>query len=129
MAAGFDFREVRNIQRRLEKLKTAQLAHDMAGEMAARLLRMVKRRTPVQTGNLREKWTASEVSRQGDTYSISVYNNEEYAVYVEFGHRTRNYQKWVPGSFMMTISANELEKGLPRLLQKRMEAFLREAVR
>lgn len=129
MAAGVDFREMRSLQQRLEKLKTAQLAHDMADEAAARLLRMVKSRTPAQAGDLRSKWKASEVSRQGGAYTVSVYNSEDSAADAEFGCRTPDGRGWVPGSFMMTASAKQLERDLPGLLQERMDAFLKEAAR
>lgn len=51
----------------------------------------------------------------------------EYASYVEFGHRTPGGKGWVPGRFMMTVSASELEGMAPALLQRKLNAYLKEA--
>lgn len=68
-----------------------------------------------------------EVTKKGNTYEIMVINPVEYAPYVEFGHRTRNHQGWVPGRFMMTISADEVERQAPQILEKKLNKLLKEA--
>ena len=50
-------------------------------------------------------------------------NPVEYASYVEYGHRTSNHKRWVPGKFMMTISENEIKKIAPQLLEKKLATF------
>lgn len=67
-----------------------------------------------------------EVSREGDTYRISIINPVEYASYVEFGHRTRNHKKWVEGRFMLTISENEIRNAAPGILEKKINKWFRE---
>ena len=116
-----------------------------AKELAARLLRMVVKRTPVgdypkgtgkKGGTLRRGWTGEKrssakgyaesltVHHFGDTYVIEIVNPVEYASYVEYGHRTPNHKGWVKGRFMMTISEQELEKIAPRVLENKIKKYL-----
>lgn len=66
------------------------------------------------------------ISKNGDTYQIEIINPVEYAHYVEFGHRTRNHQGWVPGRFMLTISEKELESQAPKVLERKLMQYLGE---
>lgn len=114
-------------------------------ELAARLLRMVVKRTPTgeypkstgkKGGTLRRGWTGEKrssakgyadsltVHHFGDTYVIEIVNPVEYASYVEYGHRTANHKKWVKGKFMMTISEQELEKIAPKVLENKIKKYL-----
>lgn len=68
-----------------------------------------------------------EVVKKGDMYEIYVTNNVEYASYVEYGHRTRNHKGWVPGRFMMTISANEIQQQAPKIIEKKLMKLLGDA--
>lgn len=67
------------------------------------------------------------VKKVGNNYVIEVINPVEYAAYVEFGHRTRNHKGWVPGQFMMTISADELQRQAPRVIEKKLVKLLGDA--
>ncbi len=113
----------------------------LSKELAARLLSKVIKRTPVGQykngkvgGTLRRGWTAGkkradfieamEVNKKGGVYEIVVKNSVEYASYVEFGHRTRNHKGWVPGRFMLTISEQELEGDLERIIQNKLQKFM-----
>lgn len=116
-----------------------------AKELAARLLRMVVKRTPVgeypkssgkKGGTLRRGWTGEKrssaqnyadsltVHHFGDTYVIEIVNPVEYASYVEYGHRTANHKGWVKGKFMMTISEQELKKIAPKVLENKIKKYL-----
>lgn len=116
-----------------------------AKELAARLLRMVVKKTPVgeypkssgkKGGTLRRGWTGEKrssaqnyadsltVHHFGDTYVIEIVNPVEYASYVEYGHRTANHKGWVKGKFMMTISEQELEKIAPKVLENKIKKYL-----
>ena len=121
-----------------------------AKELAARLLAMVVKRTPVgeypkssgkKGGTLRRGWTGEKrssaqnyansltVHHFGDTYVIEIVNPVEYASYVEYGHRTANHKGWVKGRFMMTISEQELEKIAPKVLENKIKKYLREVTK
>ncbi|CUH95881.1 hypothetical protein P22_1967 [Propionispora sp. 2/2-37] len=80
------------------------------------------------------------VERIGKKYRIIIINPVSYASYVEYGHRQKagRYipaigkklkKGWSKGHFMMTISANEIRKEAPGILEKRFEAFLKEVLR
>lgn len=132
-----------------DKLKKLQdpdvFVEACAKELAARLLRLVVKRTPVgqypkgsgkKGGTLRRGWTGEKrasaqgyaeslkVNHFGDTYVVEIVNPVEYASYVEYGHRTANHKGWVKGQFMMTISEQELLKIAPKVLENRIKKYL-----
>lgn len=108
-----DYRELEKLRDNLEKLQQVDMekfCSDMAKEIAARLLRRVKQRTPVGQyepityrtkdgreitfnegktgGTLRNNWKMeTKVTKNGNVYEIEVFNPIEYASYVEYGHR------------------------------------------
>lgn len=88
-------------------------------------------------GTLRRGWTVGDTQKIGDTYQIEIINPTEYASYVEYGHRQtpgryipalgkRAKTAWVPGKFMLTISEKEINNIAPKLIEKKLEAKLRE---
>lgn len=70
------------------------------------LLRNVKQRTPVDTGQLRRSWELEK----GDLY-VKLFNRTEYGLHVEYGHRTRGGRNYVEGVYMLKTSfGNQKEK-------------------
>lgn len=126
-----DVKGLKALQKRLEKAADAAgkdaFYESAVKELAARLLTLVKKRTPVLSGTLRRGWTVGEMKKMNDGYEIEVVDPIEYASYVEFGHRTPGGKGWVPGRFMMTVSASELEGMAPAILQRKLNAYLKEA--
>jgi hypothetical protein len=134
----FDFSEfeafVDRFQKALDNQTIDRFIRDFLLEMAFRGGRKIKKRTPVGVypagsgrtgGNLRRNWRVGNVEKHGDAYVVEIYNNTEYASFVEYGHRAgKNSVKWVEGRFMMTISMQEIERELPRYLDKRMAELL-----
>lgn len=125
-----DFRQLERMQKQLEKLEDGQTAfcEACAKELTARLLALTGERTPVDTGELRRNWTVGSVERRGDEIVIEVSNALLYASYVEYGHRTANHKGWVEGRFMLTVSADEIEKAAPKLIEKKLKKFLEECL-
>ncbi len=128
---GFDVRELKKFRDSLVELEENidGVLEDCAKELAARLIREVKKRTPTDTGNLRRNWQVTGVTKDGFTYTIMVINQTEYAIYVEYGHRQqpgryvpainrRLKKSWVPGQFMMTISAEDIQRKAPQIVEK-----------
>lgn len=95
---------------------------ECAAELAARLLRKVKKRTPVgdysdtwelvddgenkflvesdrKGGELRRAWSCGTVQHYQGNYVVEVVNSKFYASYVEFGHRQQ------PGRYVPAIDA------------------------
>lgn len=128
----------------LEKNKD-QFIEQCAKELAARLLALVIKRTPVGQypagsgkvgGTLRRGWTGEQsqsaksyanslnVQHSGNIYKIEIINPVGYASYVEYGHRTRNHKGWVEGKFMMTISEQELQTIAPKVLEAKLRKYM-----
>ena len=70
---------------------------------------------------------ALPVFKRGRTFYIEVINPVTYASYVEFGHRTPGGKGWVAGRYFLTISEQKLEQVAPSVIEKKLEALLREA--
>lgn len=140
---------------RLQSMDLDRFCTQVSKELAARLLALVIPRTPVgqypkasgkKGGTLRRGWTAKTqeeaasggksdakayanalpVFKRGRTFYIQVINPVEYASYVEFGHRTPGGGGWVPGQYFLTLSEQDLERIAPGLIEKKLEALLRE---
>lgn len=145
-----DYSELEKLKEQIMKYgdpsKTDQFMKSCAKELAARLLAKVIKRTPVGQypagsgktgGTLRRGWTADQnanakayanslhVSKVGNDYVIEIINPVEYASYVEFGHRTRNHRGWVEGHFMLTISEDEIRRSAPKVLEKKLNDYLK----
>lgn len=129
-----DFRQFEDFQRKLQKLSNGDitaLCTNLTKEISARLLRKTIRRTPVGQyndgrvgGTLRRGWIIGTVNKTGNTYEIEIINPVEYAMYVEYGHRTRNHRGWVRGRFMLTLSEKEIENIVPKLIERRLKEYL-----
>ena len=70
---------------------------------------------------------ALPVFKRGRTFYIEVINPVHYASYVEFGHRTRGEGGWLAGQYFLTLSEKDLERVAPAVIEKKLEALLREA--
>lgn len=125
---GVDCRELKALKKKLENDTAAMdlFMRDSAKELAARALRKVVKRTPVDTGLLQSEWSVGGVYREGDCYKVEIYNPMEYASYVEYGHRTRSGDGWVEGQFFLTISEQELQRQSPAILEARIAKKLGE---
>lgn len=146
---NFKVKGLKELQKELNKLQDPnKFVESCAKELAARLLRLVVKRTPVGDysgdsytcasgeqhkghkvpgkvgGTLRRGWTIGEIRKEGNVYKIDIINPVEYASYVEYGHRTANHSGWVKGHFMMTISEQELEKIAPKVLENKIKKML-----
>ena len=91
---------------------------------ALEALNKTKKRTPVDTGELRRNWEISSVVRKGADLAVYLYNSKEYASYVENGHATRNREGWVEGYYMATISIEEIERKLPQRFNREFLKFM-----
>lgn len=148
--------KLRDNLQKLQDMDLDKFCEDVSKELAARLLALVIPRTPVgqypkssgkKGGTLRRGWTsktqadaasrggsndakayaeALPVRKSGNAYTIEVINPVEYASYVEFGHRTRGGDGWVPGQYFLTLSEQDLERLAPSVIERKLEALLRE---
>lgn len=90
------------------------------------------------SSDAREYASSLPVAKVGRTYRITVINPVHYASYVEFGHRQEpgRYvpaigkalkQGWVKGQYFLTLSERDLEGLAPGIIERKLEALLREA--
>lgn len=123
MSVTFDVSELEAFKNNLQGLQdqTDSIIIEALEEIVAREIRMVKKGTPVDTGTLRNAWRITDIRKAGNSFEVSVYNNMDYADYVEFGHRTRDHKNWVPGKFMLTVSEREIEKVMEEIVNRHLE--------
>ena len=144
---------------KLQSADLDKFCRDTSKELAARLLSLVIPATPVgkypkatgkMGGTLRRGWTARTeqeaasrggdsnaetyaqalpIKKQGSNYLVEVINPVHYASYVEFGHRTPGGKGWVAGQYFLTLSEQDLRALAPALIEKKLEALLREVFR
>lgn len=67
---------------------------DFLTKQGMRCLADTKRNTPVDEGTLREKWEIGKVQKNGNEKFIEIFNNLEYASWVEDGYHQR--KRFVP---------------------------------
>ena len=123
MSLTFDVGELKDFRVELKGFgdKIDGVIIEALNECVAREMRGVKTITPVDTGNLRRSWRISEIKKKGNSFEVTLFNNTDYADYVEFGHRTRDHKSWVPGKFMLTLSEREIEKQIEKIVDRHLE--------
>lgn len=103
---SMDFREFQDL---LDSFKEVQKQYEaflrkFLTEMGMRALAQTKKLTPVDTGNLRNRWELSQVYRKGDSLYIVLFNPVEYASFVEDGHMQR--RRFLPIQYLEDSPAN-----------------------
>lgn len=111
------------LKNRLTNKTAEELLKICAQEIAEKLAEAAKGRTPVDTGKLVGGYII-EVSTSGEFVSAELKNNVEYASFVELGHRTLSHTGWVPGKFMLTLAALDIEAMAPGILEGKIIDFL-----
>jgi hypothetical protein len=123
---GFEFSEMKLIKQNLIELNKASHAIHLkvAKRIAQLAIRKVKKMTPVgETGDLRNNWKF-HIVKKGDTYTMLIYNQIEYASFVEKGHRIVIGGKtigWVEGRFMLKLTEDEMNRIAPNMWKKEVE--------
>lgn len=126
---GFEFSEMHQLKASLIELnKASHIIHMKVAKRVAQLaIRKVKKMTPFDTGDLRQNWKY-DVIKKGDTYIVVIYNQLEYASFVEKGHRIVVAGKtvgWVEGRFMLKLTEDEMERIAPNMWKKEVEKEMR----
>lgn len=137
-----DFRELKELNERIQRAASQQQMDefytDLLDDMVNELHKNVIRRTPPgPTGLLKRSWFRTKAVRSGKAYRARIYNNVEYAPWVENGHRQqpgryvkaigkRLVKSWVPGKFMLRNSVLEYQRKAPAHIKMKSEEFLRK---
>lgn len=88
-------------------------------KLLSKLLKTVKKLTPVKTGHLRRSWKTNVISsNEGE-----LYNDVKYAVPVELGHRTKG-GGFVAGRFMLTRTLEGLEEQIKHDLNEEIQSYI-----
>lgn len=74
--------------------------------------------TPRKTGDLQKSWTLSPISKNANVFEMELSNNLDYAIHVEYGHRTRDGKGKVEGIHMLKNGTSRLEDRLPASIEK-----------
>ncbi|WP_338854783.1 HK97 gp10 family phage protein [Clostridium perfringens] len=125
---GADFNELENYVKNFRKMSIEfnKFLFDFLTKNALEALAKTKKRTPVDTGELRRNWEITRVVKRGDELLVYLYNGKDYASYVEEGHATRNREGWVEGYYMATISIEEVERNIPKRFDREFIRFMAE---
>ena len=130
---SFDYSEFQTLRNNFAKLTREfdSWMHQFLLKEGMRFIAEVKPRTPVDTGDLRNHWKLDGITRSGDTLQVWFVNPMEYATHVEYGHAkpykagaAEGSDDWVDGYFMMTVSLEVIQRGMPARFDKQFQAFL-----
>lgn len=112
---SFEFQEFKNFVDMTKKLSKTypKFLEDFLLKCAMDCLARTKKRTPVDTGELRRNWQLTNVIKRGNNFEITIYNTKIYSSFVELGHTTRDRTGWVEGYYMATVSIEELNSKIP----------------
>lgn len=138
----FEFDDMKQLKKKLKDMRKdlpSVFIYGCLQEIALLLLAKVVPRTPVDSGDLRRGWTIGQIQKVKGGWQIEVINPVEYAIYVEYGHRGVYVPElgvtlhvdthWTEGKFMLTLSEKEVERAIPRIIQKRLDHLLKTYLR
>ena len=140
---SFNFSQLVAFQKRLKQLDKKiqeKTCKNVADGLASKLVKATKQRTPVGKypkssdkvgGTLRRGWK-SKGFKIPRGYERIVYNDVEYAPYVEYGHRiVKNGQTvgFVQGRHMFEKSIAEVRKIADSYAKQKAEETIREVLR
>ena len=150
-----DFSELKKLQKQINDTIDGGIIDDfmkqLLQDIANLVIRKTKRRTPYSSGNLRRNWKATSVKKVGDNLFVDVYNNLEYASFVENGFRAhwvpghwegnvfvyeqdakegmyvgKDSGGWVEGQFMLKISVKEVENKMQKIIDAKSFVLLKK---
>lgn len=134
-----DFHELRDLNERIKAAASEQemdaFYTGLLDEMMNGLLKNVKRRTPYKDEHLKRNWFITHARRSGKHYRAEIYNNIEYAPWVENGHRQeigryvpaigkRLVRGFVEGKHMLRDGLFDLQRAAPNYIKTKSEEFL-----
>ena len=122
--SGYNF-EIKGIDNFLKDINNIQSnfqrdLENLIKKYGVYLFANTKKLTPVDTGQLRRSWQLKY--KKGDLY-IRLYNNKEYGLYVEYGHRTRGGKSYIEGAYMLKKTFEKTEKKFIKDLDKLFKKY------
>lgn len=92
-------------------------------KVTGKTLTIIKKNSQVDIEEVKKSWNASSIKKNGNDLMVEIYNNNEYAIFVEKGYRTRG-GGWVEGQFMLEKSVKEIEKVFEDIIGETFEKAL-----
>ena len=122
--SGYNF-EIKGIDNFLKNINNIQSnfqrdLENLIKKYGVYLFANTKKLTPVDTGQLIRSWQLKY--KKGDL-SIRLYNNTEYGIYVEYGHRTRGGKSYVEGVYMLKKTFEKTEEKFINDLEKLFKQY------
>ena len=122
--SGYNF-EIKGIDNFLKNINNIQSnfqrdLENLIKKYGVYLFANTKKLTPVDTGQLIRSWRLKY--KKGDL-SIRLYNNTEYGIYVEYGHRTRGGKSYVEGVYMLKKTFEKTEEKFTNDLEKLLKKY------
>jgi len=132
----FDITELKAYNAKLAALAGGDISKFLTAEtnkIGKMMLSDVKKLTPVgkyppssgkKGGTLRKGWRSKKL----DKHTVKIFNSTEYALYVEYGHRTRS-GGWVDGRRMLGRAEYNLmygENNINNILNADLEKFFND---
>lgn len=126
-----DFSELTKYRAKIGDAPVDQTMRAYLSEVSEYALRETILLTPVRTGTLRREWKLTKMSQfkrgSNTIFDIWLFNDTSYAMYVEYGHRTRRgktgLRRWITGQYMMRSGCGKVNVIMPRLMKKYLDAF------
>ena len=122
--SGYNF-EIKGIDNFLKNINNIQRnfqgdLENLIKKHGIYLFTNTKKLTPVDTGQLIRSWQLKY--KKGDLY-IRLYNNTEYGIYVEYGHRTRGGKSYIEGAYMLKKTFEKTEEKFTNDLEKLLKKY------
>lgn len=84
-------------QQRSVLVKYDKFLQMFAKRQGHKIIKLAKKKTPVDTGRLRNSYLDPVVRRDGEAITITISNNAKYSLFVEFGYRVTSRSRITGG--------------------------------
>jgi len=130
MAKGkFDYSEFVELYQTMEGIQKdfTDFLETFLLQQALVALRLVRPRTPVDTGTLRRMWQVSKVDVYGSFLVVYLVNPMEYASFMEdgFTYDTKEGERRFPGYHMAELSILQVQQQMPAKFQAAFTRWLK----
>lgn len=126
---GFDYKEFKKLVTNLESVQKEydEFLKEFLLKQALIALRLVKPRTPVDTGHLRNSWEITDIEVQPPHITVSLINQVEYASFMENGfvYHTKEGDKRFPGFHMAELSILQVQQQMPAKYENAFRRWLK----
>lgn len=126
---GFEFSQFRKMVKNMEEVQKEfdTFLRQFLLKQALIALRLVKPRTPVDTGHLRNSWEITDVQIYDSYLTVSLVNPVEYASFMENGfvYHTKEGDKRFPGFHMAELSILQVQQQMPAKYDREFKSWLK----